>query len=183
MSGFTDRMQRAVEHETFVQLRLQTLGWDAEKFGQGQLTEPMRALLRDYRTDSGDPTPMRWMPDILAGARRPDGRSVVRLIDAKAGDGWHRYGNHDVEADALSAAVAWSRMFRVSVWFVFEDFSCISAEDLDAMPVVKASEKRPGARWPGSWHGAGSGTPFWLFRASDAAPLDREFPSNYERGY
>lgn len=112
------------KHEENVLAHLRKAGWDAEPFGQGQLTDNMRNHLHRYTPV----TPVRWMPDIIAARLTSIGRSRVVYIDAKAGDVWERTGNHDIEISALETAVAWEQWTKCPVYYVFSDFGVASPE-------------------------------------------------------
>lgn len=102
-------------------------GWQVQAIGSGQLSGVMRDLLHDYRTRNGDPTLVRWVPDICA-ARRTGKRVRAYLIDAKAGTEWPKTGNHDVELNSLAAAEAITPAWGIPVVFAFQDWSVASAK-------------------------------------------------------
>ena len=53
------RMREARKFERTVFDVLRSRGWTADPFGQGQLSQDIRAKLRQVKT------PVRWMPDII----------------------------------------------------------------------------------------------------------------------
>ena len=77
--SFTQRMREARKFERTVVDALRVHGWIAEPFGQGQLSESVRAILRQVKT------PARWMPDII-GCKRYPVRTLTVFVDAKAGE-------------------------------------------------------------------------------------------------
>lgn len=163
--SFERRIREAKLFEDAVLAAVRQSVWDAEPFGQGQLTQGMHDHLRRYRTDDGGATPLRWLPDLIAARRMPHGKTAVRLIDAKAGERWKKTGNHDVEKAALDAAELWEQSFGVPVYFVFTDWSFAT------VGMLRDMELRDGP-----CYGNGSDTPYWLFAASSCTPFDALFP-------
>jgi hypothetical protein len=144
---------------SLMKMDLRRKGWIVESFGQGQLSAAMRMALQGVADRAGQPTPLRWLPDLLAVCGH-----VAVLIDAKSGERWRTTGNLDIEKAALAAAVRFSDALKIDVYFIFSDGSAISAVQLDHC-----------AKWDVSWRGRGSGTPFWLFQKADTWPcLDFE---------
>jgi hypothetical protein len=144
---------------SLIKMDLRRKGWIVESFGQGQLSAATRMALCTCVDSEGQPTALRWLPDLLAVCGH-----VAVLIDAKSGERWRTTGNLDIEKAALAAAVRFSHALKVDVYFIFTDGSAISARELDRC-----------AKWDVSWRGRGSGTPFWLFRKGDTRPcLDLE---------
>jgi hypothetical protein len=154
--SFATRITQATEHELVVIDALREREWIAERFGQGQLPETVRATLRRIQT------PVRWMPDIIAMKSFPTGPQL-RFVDAKAGDKWRETGNHDLEVAAIDAAEAFYAYAKWPVYFVFSDMSVVAPEDVREVAV------------PGTWRGNGSGTPFLLFPTAVGRPLDAVF--------
>lgn len=145
---YTDRDRMARWHEKHVLEQIRQRGSFAEPFGQVLFSADLRERLRACRTLAGRKTPIRWIPDIIA-----INSNVVALVDAKAGDTWQRTGRHDVEQDALVAALGWGSAMSCQVWFIFTDGWAASAHTLANSP----------ARREGPFLGKGSGTPFWLW--------------------
>jgi hypothetical protein len=146
--SFEQRMREAQWHENWVITELRRLEWQAAPFGQALLPRDIREGLRQCETLAGRKAPARWMPDIIA-LKPPD----LRFIDAKAGSTWRRTGNHDIERDALQAALRWSGALTADVWFIFSDGWGATATQVATYRGLH----------PGSFHGEGSGTAFWLF--------------------
>jgi hypothetical protein len=155
---FLRRLQVAVEFEHKAMAELTARGWLAEPFGQGQLSEQMRHIIQ--RVD----TPVRYMPDLIAGKRQGGGTSVV-FVDAKAGEKWRETGRHDVETAALDAAEKWEQMSGCPFYFVFTDGGVIT-------PAVFRELGEPGR-----WRGVGSGTPFLLIDQQACRRFDAVFGS------
>ena len=116
-------------------------GWTAEPFGQGLLTDKMRDALKQVRP----PTPVRWMPDVIAvkGSR-------VLLLDAKTGR--DDTENVSLEDASSRAALAFVIAMGCRVIHVWPGGKALSAEEAEQI------EKRPGP----PHHGTGSGTPYHL---------------------
>src|ERR1700730_3170702 len=114
----------------------------------------MRGALQACADWGGQPTALRWLPDLLGV-----GGPLAVLIDAKSGESWHTTGNLDIEKAALAAAVRFSHALKMDVYFIFSDGSTITARELDR--AVKSTAP---------WRGRGSNTPFWLFQKSDTRP-------------
>lgn len=149
---YAQRDADAKHHELWVldHLRLRD-GVKAKPFGQALFDEELRGWLRSTRTMAGRKAPVRWIPDIVVIKDH-----MVFMVDAKAGRTWKRTGNHDIEQDALTAALAWGWALCVDVWFIFSDGKGMSAAEL-----AKRAERRDGP-----FLGNGSGTPFYLWPIS-----------------
>lgn len=143
ITAFERRLERAVAFEEKVTATLIERSWRAERFGQGQISEEMRELLREVDTA------VRWMPDIIAARRFAAGMRLV-FIDAKAGERWRDTGNHDVETKALIGAELWREYSGCETYFVFTDGGVITPATFREMAE------------PGRYVGNGSGTPFYL---------------------
>jgi hypothetical protein len=144
---------------SLIKMDLRRKGWIVESFGQGQLSAAMRMALQACTDWEGQPTGLRWLPDLIAV-----GGPLAVLIDAKSGETWRTTGNLSIEKAALAAAVRFSHALKIDVYFIFTDGSAISARELDH-----------GVKWDGQWRGRGSNTPFWLFQKGDTRPcLDLE---------
>lgn len=155
IDNFQNRLAVAKQHEWNVMRNLHIRCWLAEPFGQGQLSDGMRDLIKGVRSH------VRYLPDIIAAetGQRAHGRLV--FIDAKAGETFLRTGNHDIESAALDAAKCWAHFAGAccEVYFVFGDGGVIS-------PDGAATQARQG-----HYRGNGSGTPFVLIPASSCVPF------------
>jgi hypothetical protein len=140
---FRRRLDRAQAFEEKVAAELVARGWVAERFGQGQLSEQMRDMIKRVKTR------VRYMPDIIA-AKRFGARTSLIFVDAKAGDKWRETGRHDVEAAALDGAEAFQAMADCPVYFVFSDGGVVTPAVFRELAA------------PGPYRGVGSGTPFLL---------------------
>jgi hypothetical protein len=154
--GFEHRLQHALSWESKVVAKLERCGWLATPFGQGQLPEPQRALLRRL------PTALRWMPDILATRAGPAGPFCV-LIDAKGGDRHKSTGNHGIETASLNALLEWKRLAKVPCVIVTPDWLVHDVEYIAANS------------WKGPRYGNGSGTPYRLWRGDTGTAFDACF--------
>lgn len=151
------RIAAAKAHEGRVLRSLKLRGWTAEPFGQGQLSEDIRAVLRTQ------PTHVRWMPDIIA-AKVYSAKARVVFIDAIAGEKFRETGNHDIESAALDAAEQWIKYSNdLPYYFVFHN------GDTATPSMVRELSQ------PGSWRGNGSGTPFVLFPVISCQSFDAVF--------
>lgn len=125
---FQQRKAMADSHEHDVIERLISIGWHAELFGQAQLSEKSRDLLKSYVDHRFQPTLLRWLPDIIAGCNRPGYKSYVCLIDAKACD--EKYANYSIERDALDAVTCLTDRMGMPCFFVFNDWKVLTARDI-----------------------------------------------------
>jgi hypothetical protein len=85
------------------------------------------------------------------------------FIDAKSSETWRQTGNHALERNALAAALNWTAIWEMDVWYIFTDGSGTTARQL----------AKPSAKWPGPQRGNGSGTPFWLFPVGLTTPWEQ----------
>jgi hypothetical protein len=154
---FQTRMQAAQEWELAVLDRLRSCGWSADRFGQGQLPESQRRLLRRVNTR------VRWIPDLIA-QRAVSGGSVCMFVDAKSGETYKRSRRHDIETASLHALVDWKRFSGVPCVLVTQDWM---VHDVDF--VLAFSEDGP-------HRGNGSGTDFRVWQASTGIDWDTCFP-------
>jgi hypothetical protein len=141
--SFDQRIRKAHEFECTVLDALRVRGWTAELFGQGQLFEDVRAILRQVKT------PVRWMADII-GCKKFAARTLTVFVDAKAGELWRRTNKHDVEQSAAESAHRWAEFSNCPVYFVFTDWSVTIPAT-----VLELDERGPD-------YGNGSGMPFLL---------------------
>lgn len=142
--SFDARLVKATAFEDAVIEKLRECGYLADRFGQGQLPERQRALLRFHDTQ------VRWMPDI-ACSRRFAKSSLFMFLDAKAGDTYLRTGNHDIEKASLDALVEWKRFSKLPTFIITSDWK------------VHDPERILNLCWSGYFRGTGSGTPFVLW--------------------
>lgn len=156
ITGFAGRLAAAIAFEDKVVAALTERGWLAERFGQGQLSEEMRSMIRSVETA------VRWMPDIIA-ARRFEALTKLVFVDAKAGERWRDTGNHDIEAAALIGAELWRDYSGCETYFVFSDGG-----------VVTPATFREFCE-PGRYRGNGSGTPFYVARRFICQRFDAVF--------
>jgi hypothetical protein len=140
---FERRLEVATAFEEKVAAALVDRGWRAERFGQGQLSEEMREIIRRVNT------PTRYMPDVIA-AKQASARTRLVFVDAKAGEKWRETGKHDIEAAALDGAELWESYSRCEVFFVFTNGDTITPKVFRELAE------------PGRYRGVGSGTPFLL---------------------
>lgn len=153
---FERRLEVATAFEDKVVAALIERGWRAERFGQGQLSEEMREIIRRVNT------PTRYMPDIIAARPCPAG-TRLSFVDAKAGEKWRETGNHDIETAALEGAEMWESYSRCEVFFVFSDGGTITPKVYRELAT------------PGRFRGVGSGTPFVLVPRAACMRFDAVF--------
>lgn len=163
--SFNVRLGAARELETKVIAGLESRGWFAWAFGQEQIPEQGRDILRRYKDDAHRPSLIRWMPDILA--LRETHRPQVALIDAKGGDG-PRYA---IETRSLEAAEIFVGRLHTPVFFVCRGGGVLTPRDI----------RERG--WPGPESTKGSGTPYLLVDKRWAQKFDAVFgtPETAER--
>jgi hypothetical protein len=146
---------RTDPHEVLVkqiQEALTALGWCVEPTGQGQFSATMQENLHNC-----------WLPATLplaAGFTRHaptprlfHRRQILRNVAS----------NHALEQNALAAALNWTAIWEMDVWYIFTDGSGIPARQL----------AKPSVKWPGPHCGNGSGTPFWLFPVGLTTPWEQ----------
>ena len=154
--SFDQRMREARKFERTVLDALGSRGWITEPFGQGQLSEDVRAKLRQVET------PVRWMPDTI-GCKKFAARTLTVFVDAKAGERWRKTNKHDVEQSAAESANRWAEFSNCPVYFVFPDWSVTIPAT-----VLELDERGP-------HYGNGSGTPFLLIPRIACTPFDAIF--------
>jgi hypothetical protein len=159
--SFAERMATASTHEIAVKQRLNDRNWQAELFGQILLPPNLRDLLKQYSDDYGNPTLLRWLPDILAGYLRP-GRAYCCLIDAKTCGPNQK--NYAVEKSAIDALAILTQALHIPSFFVFDDWGVLTAHIIQQRG------------WSGPDHGNGSGTAYFLVERRYSLPFDRIFP-------
>ena len=125
---------------------LQSRGWMAYEFGQAQIPNAGRDILKAYSDNALRPALLRWMPDIIA--LRCEGKPEVALVDAKGGDG-QRYA---IETRSIEAAEAFVERLHVPVFFVCADGGVLTPRDI----------RERGFAGPVNNTTAGTGTPYVL---------------------
>lgn len=153
---FERRLEVATAFEEKVVAALIERGWRAERFGQGQLSEEMREIIRRVNT------PTRYMPDVIA-AKRFGATTRLVFVDAKAGEKWRETGRHDIETAALGGAELWEQYSRCEVFFVFTNGDTITPKVFRELAE------------PGRYRGIGSGTPFLLVPRVACSRFDAVF--------
>lgn len=142
---FAQRMAAATAHECAVAERLAGAGYEVCPFGQSQIPDGVRDVLRTSDCE------IRWLPDLLAVRA---GR--VLWIDAKGGTS--QTANYSIEVAALRC----HRKLAVAgypVVIVWGDFRWNYAGDLIPDDLIA-----------GTYSGNGSGTPFALVKKLMARP-------------
>jgi hypothetical protein len=148
------RMHLGKAHEDAVRERLVGLKWDVQPWGQGLLTDSIRASIqRQYPK-----VLWRWIPDMIAAR----GRRVV-LIDPKS-EARNDTPNFTIEQDAYQAHCAMS-VLGLRIVYVFADFSCNTPEGLAIVHHSIGDRQQTG----------GSGTPYLLVRKADQHPFEELF--------
>lgn len=153
---FVRRLEVATAFEEKVIAALVERDWRAEKFGQGQLSEEMRDIIKRVNTR------VRYMPDVIA-ARTFTARTRLIFVDAKAGDKWRETGNHDIETAALEGAEKWEQYSECPMYFVFTSGDTITPADFRSLATT------------GRFKGVGSGTPFMLAPRTACSGFDAVF--------
>jgi hypothetical protein len=153
---FTRRLAAATAFEEKVVAALVDRDWRAERFGQGQLSEEMREIIRNVSTT------VRYMPDIIA-ARKFRARTLLVFVDAKAGEKYKETGNHNVETAALEGAERWQEYSGCPLYFVFANGDTITPQVFRELAT------------PGPYRGVGSGTPFMLVSRAACSKFDAIF--------
>ncbi len=150
--SFANRIGRATEKEKADAARLEKLGFKVYPFGQSLFPDEARAFLRKQKH-----LYLRWLHDLLA-IRIKDGWPI--LVDSKIGR--KDTQNWVLEKDAHDAHRLQLPALGVTSVYIWPDgCSCSYVEDLTDEVLID-----------GSYHGKGSGTPFWLVRKELTRPLD-----------
>jgi hypothetical protein len=165
--SFDARMQAARAAEAAVLARFRALpGWLAFPFGQGQLPDDCRDVLRQIEDACGRPLLIRWMPDIIAVC---PSRPFAALIDAKKAN--DTTDNLAIECDAIAVATIYADHFFTPTFFVF---------DSGAVLTPRQATQR-GWLGPAPRNGVGSGTPYMLIEKRYARPFEHVFAPVTER--
>lgn len=154
MSDFDKRLQGSRKLEQRVIDGLHRRDWLAYPFGQEQIPEDGREVLKAYLDEARRPSMLRWMPDILAVHSGPPVRVV--LIDAKGGNG-QRYA---IETRSVEVAEMFVARLHTPVFFVCEDGRVLSPRDV----------RERGFLGPATANG--SGTPYLLVEKRWATRFD-----------
>ena len=161
--AYGDRIRPGLLHEEAVIQRLQASGWLAERFGQGQLSEPFRQLLKQFMNTAHQPSLIRWLADIITGRPMSMELSTVSLVDAKCCNGRPNYA---IELSSIETAEIFSDRLYTPTFYVFDDFTVLT-------PREARQRGRPG---PDPQPGCGSGTPYVLVDKRYGHPFDEIFP-------
>jgi hypothetical protein len=114
VNDFRARFGAGVQWEKQLPDKLAVWGWDTTLFGQAQIPENFRDVLRDYEDSYGRPSLIRWLPDLLATRS-----GQICLIDAKTDSG--STPNYAVELDALRVGKAIVDHMFTPVYYVWPD--------------------------------------------------------------
>lgn len=145
-------MTPAQEWEAELIERLNGFGWLAAPFGQAQIPEVMRPHLWKWMDAYGNPTLLRWTPDVIA-VRPSPARPFVCLIDAKTESAANAEGpNYSVEINAVDAGLTIARDWHMPLYYVWRDGGVMTPH----MVVNRWNRKMDGLGT------AGSGTAFYL---------------------
>ena len=157
---FSDRMASAKVFESDLIDRLNSMGWRAWPFGQGLLPEECRNALKRFRDDQGNPSLIRWMPDILAVKTIGHGSSVA-LIDAKKSNA--DYSSYTIEIKAVETMEIYAKHLFTPTFFVFDDYRVLTPSNARALGVAGPPPK------------FGSGTPYILVQKLFSQPMEDVF--------
>ncbi|MBW5420155.1 hypothetical protein GKQ77_01000 [Streptomyces sp. BG9H] len=153
MPSFQQRKAVGDAHEQRIAQELTARGWAVNPWGQGVLTQPVQAALR--QTDSS----LRWTPDLLAAK---EGR--VALIDCKSSmtsRATHRHAIESAAVDAHLQLVAWTRL---PLYYVFDNLDVLTPYD-----ALTAGQTGPRSVR------TGSGAPYLLVPTTLCRPFDTVF--------
>lgn len=175
MNEYTARLEDGIAWEIKLSQQLGHLGWATAPFGTatlpgvvslGRLRDggpPPGALykaLMTYRGADGEPSGLRWLPDIIAG--RDD---QLCLIDAKTER--RQTGNYAIEYQALRIGQLIEQFFNTPVYYVWPDGGVIAPSHMRDVDVyVKRSD---------DFYNRGSGTPYVLVPKRFATPASEVF--------
>lgn len=121
MPSFQQRLTIGLAHEQRVAEELTLRGWTVSAWGQGVLTDPVRAALQG--TDSA----LRWTPDMIAARGE-----VVLLVDAKCATSPDS-GRHAVSRDAVRAQLQFAAWTDTPVYYVFSDLGVLTPHEVLAV--------------------------------------------------
>lgn len=158
MTNWNDRITQAKKAEQSVLDRLSANGWNAEFFGQAQLSQNCRFYLKNHKGENGMPALIRWMPDLIAYSHLG-----VALIDAKTGR--KDTSNHAIETIAIETAGIYGYWLNTPTYFVFDENMTVLTPDEAWNLGVEGSQSSNG-----------SGTPYLLVKKTSAHAFDDVFP-------
>ena len=141
-------------HEQAVRERLSLYGWDVQPWGQGLLTDSIRASIQHQFP----PVLWRWIPDLIAARGKR-----VWLIDPKSEQRFDT-PNFTIEQSAYQAHCAMA-VLGLRIVYVFADFRCNTPEGLKVVHHSIGDRQQTG----------GSGTPFLLIRKAEQFGFDEFF--------
>ena len=166
MTTYATRVATAKPWEETLVLVLKEKGWLAAPFGQAQITEDLRENLRAWSDDYGNPTLLRWMPDIIAARPGPD--PYICLIDAKTESASNQASpNYSIEVNAVDAGLVFANFLRIPVLYVWSDGGVMTPNTV----LNRWSSKQDGSRTNGSK------TAFYLVRKAFARKAADVFPT------
>jgi hypothetical protein len=152
-AAFAARKTEAEAWEAQVAFQLQTQGWLVERFGQGLWSQGMHDLLMHTQAPLGGPNLIRWLPDLLAVKRHPNGSVQSFFVEVKNCKG----ARHAIEERSVRCAELLQAL-GTPVIFVFEDWHVLTAEAI----------RYHGRQGP--VRSQGSGTPYLLVERSQSWP-------------
>jgi hypothetical protein len=161
--SFAHRIHLARSAEKQVLEELRATNWKVFEFGQALLPIEFRDALKEYQDSYGNPSLVRWFPDLIVKRRAATLKMRVILLDVKSVS--TIYPNHSIETKALEAAEAFQAAFFTPCWFIWPGLTVATPE------MVRAN------CWDGHQRmlSSGSGTPFKLILKDVAKPLDQVF--------
>lgn len=183
---YVNRLERGVQWEIALSHRLEKWGWAVAPFGVSTLPgvvslgrvgrggPPPGVLyktLLDYRDHTGNPSRLRWLPDMIA-ARGPN----LCLIDAKSGR--HDTGNYAIEAQALIVGRLLVEQFHTPVFYVWDDGGVITPQTV----VINYPQIEVRVPDDDDFHVRGSREPFVLVSKRYAITAYEIFGTSNETG-
>lgn len=114
MNDYRARFEAGSQWEKELPTKLAAWGWSVTPFGQAQIPEAFRTVLRDYEDSYGRPSRIRWLPDHIAA--RP---GQLCLIDAKTERS--DTSNYAVELDAFEVGKLIVDHMFTPVYYVWRD--------------------------------------------------------------
>lgn len=159
VNDWETRKQLAEAHEECVKDMVRQAGWVCDNWGQGMLTDDLRAALRPTKS------PLRWAPDLLAVRGQ-----TVTFIDAKS-EIRQDTPNFSIERRAFASHFSWWVGNSVHFIYVWDDFRCSHIKDINAL-------LNAGHVHTGIYQGSGSGTPFLLVPKASTRSFDSVFANS-----
>lgn len=157
---FDGRISSASASELRVLTLLRNFEWDAHLIGQALFPPNLSTALKSYTNTDGQPSLIRWWPDIAASKMLA--QTEVVLFDVKYED--PNRSNYSIEIRALEAAKAINRHLNTMTLFVWES---TTTGDL----LVMSPERVEKYAIPGPENVFGSGTPYVLVAKTYARTL------------